>query len=62
MGITATRTTITQDTARSICIAFLQRGRRIVLDAEKEIESVQIEAVANDVILGVAGISIARSN
>ena len=36
--------------------------QRIVLDAEKEIESVQIEAVANDVILGVAGISIARSN
>ena len=34
--------------------------QRIRIDADKELESVKIEAVANDVIIGVAGISISR--
>ena len=33
--------------------------KRVKIDPEKELESIKIEAVANDVILGVAGISIA---
>ena len=33
---------------------------RIRIDSEKELASIQIEAVANEVILGVAGISIRR--
>ncbi len=35
--------------------------QRIRLDSSKELESIKIEAVANDVIIGVAGISIARN-
>ena len=34
--------------------------QRIRLDAEKELASIKIEAIANEVILGVAGISICR--
>ncbi len=32
--------------------------QRVRLDSDKELESIKIEAVANDVILGIAGISI----
>ena len=35
--------------------------QRIRIDADKELESVKIEAICNDVIIGVAGISIARN-
>ena len=34
--------------------------KRMRIDAEKELSSVKIEAVANDLILGIAGISISR--
>lgn len=34
--------------------------QRVRLDADKELESIKIEAISNDVIIGVAGISVAR--
>ena len=34
--------------------------RRIRLDPKKELANIKIEAIANEVILGVAGISICR--
>ena len=34
--------------------------RRICLDSEKELAGVKVEAVANEVILGVMGVSISR--
>ena len=34
--------------------------QKLRLDPKKELSSIQIEAVANEVILGVAGISISR--
>lgn len=36
--------------------------KRIRLDPDKELSSIKIEAIANEVILGVAGISVARTD